>query len=374
MRIWRVWEDYWFRSAPLFDLGFVRLIAVGFQLYQLLSIRPRAVFGQLAAFPDFMYAPLVVLRVMTLPLGWRYRPPEDLIVVAYWLTLAVGVLALVGYRTTLSLLVFTAGNLFLQAYQYSFHEIHHSEAIVMITLGLLALSPAGHALSVDDLLRRLRAVDGGLRVPPDPLSGESRFARWPLLVVRWMFALIYLSAGFHKLASSGLDWMNGWTLRYYMVQDSMRWGSNVAGTVPEYSTEPGVGLWIGQYQTLATIASWGSILFETTFWVVLVVPRLALLFLPIGLGFHLAVYLIQRAPFLSFMWLYAVFVPWRQVFRRAGAWLARHTSRPRLCYDPTSLRSVRRATVIRYFDWLGLIVVAPSSPSAERIATASAAR
>jgi hypothetical protein len=374
MRLWRAWERYWFRSAPLFDLGFVRLIAVGFQLYHLATIQPRSLFGQLAALPDFLYAPLAVLRVLTLPFGWRYRPPEDVIMGVYWLTLVVGVLAFVGYRTTISLVFFTAGNVFMQAFEYSFNEIHHAEAIVMITLAVLALSPAGGAVSVDDLLRRLRDVNRGLRVPGDPLSGESRFARWPLLVVQWMFALIYLSAAYHKLTSSGLDWMNGWTLQYYVLQDAMRWGSNVSGIGSGHSPDPGVGLWIGQYHTIATVMSWGSILFEMTFWVVLVIPRLAPLYLSIGAGFHLAVYVLQRAPFLSFVWLYAVFVPWSEVFRRAGAWLVRRTSRPVLCYDPASPRSVRRATLIRYFDWLGIIVLAAGSPPAARIATVSPSR
>jgi hypothetical protein len=135
-----------------------------------------------------------------------------------------------------------------------------------------------------------------------------------------------------------------------------------------------VGLWIGQHHTLATIASWVSILFETTFWVLLVLPRLAIVFLPIGAAFHLAIYYIQRAPFLSFMWLYAVFIPWRDVFRRAGAWLVGRTSAIVLCYDPTSAQSVRRATLIRYFDWFGLIVFTRSPRPVEGITAANTAR
>jgi hypothetical protein len=351
-RLWRLWERYWFRPAPLVDLAVVRLVAVGFWLYHLARIRPRGVFGPLAALPDAMYEPLVVVRVMTLPLAWHYRPSEEVVLGVYWVTLAVGVLAFIGYRTNLSLLLFAIGSIFLQGYRYSFHEIHHSEAIVMITLGLLALAPSGGALSVDDLRRRLRAADRGLAVPRDPLAGESRFARWPLLVVQWTFALIYMSAAYHKLTTGGLDWMNGWTLQYYMLQDGLRWGSSL-------------GVWLGQHHTIALLASWGSILFEATFWLVLLVPALALVYLPVGLGFHLGIYLIQRAPFFSFMWLYAVFVPWREIFRRAGAFLVARTGRPVLRYDPASPRSVRRATVVRYFDWLGLVALEPVAPRAE---------
>jgi len=215
-------------------------------------------------------------------------------------------------------------------------------------------------------------VDEGLRVPSDPLAGESRFARWPLLLVQWMFALIYLSAAFHKLSWSGLDWMNGWTLQYYMLQDAMRWGSDVAGTGAGYAAAPGVGAWIAQHHNMMRIASWFSILFESTFWLVLVVPRLAFLYLPLGAGFHATIYFLQRVSFFSFVWLYGVFVPWRDVLMRVGTWLATRTGRPVLTYDPSSVRSIRRATVIRYFDLLGICIVSAGPPAVEGIAVARA--
>ena len=370
MRAWAAWQRYWFRPAPLVDLAVVRLIAVGFQLSHLAALSPRALFADLAALPDFMYAPLVVLRVMALPFGWHYRPAEDLMMGIYWATLVFGVLAFVGYRTTLSLLVFAVGNLFMQAYLYSFHEIHHPEAIVMLTLVVIALAPAGAVLSVDDLGRQLRQASRERRVPRDPLARESPLARWPLLVVRWLFALIYLSAAFHKLASSGLDWMNGWTLQFYMLQDAMRWGTNVAGTGAGYADEPGVGAWIGQHHSIALVGSWLSILFESTFWLVLFFPRLALIYLPIGTAFHLSVYVIQRVSFFSFICLYAVFVPWSVVLRRIGAWLANHSVRPIVHYDPASARSVRLATVIRCFDVFGICELSPRTAPTEGVVTA----
>jgi len=371
-KLWERWEHYWFRPGPLVDLAIVRLIAVGFQLWHLAATRPLSAVANLQTLPDFMYAPLVIVRVMLLPFGWHYRPPEELMAGVYWATLAAGALALIGYRTTVSLLLFAAGNLFIQGYLYSFHEVHHPEAIVMITLLLLALAPAGRALSVDDLRRRLRAVDEGLRVPSDPLAGESRFARWPLLLVQWMFALIYLSAAFHKLSWSGLDWMNGWTLQYYMLQDALRWGSDSAGTGAGYAAAPGLGVWIGQHHGMMRIASWLSILFESTFWIVPLVPGLALVYLPIGVGFHATIYVLQRVSFFSFVWLYSVFVPWRDVLGKVGCWLAARIGRPVLSYDATSRRSVRRATVIRYFDLLGVCIVSARPPAVEGMAVARA--
>ena len=164
--------------------------------------------------------------------------------------------------------------------------------------------------------------------------------------------------------------MNGWTLQYYVLQDAMRWGSEAAGTGTGYAAEPGVGLWMAQHHGMMRAASWLSILFESTFWLVLVVPRLALIYLPIGIGFHATVYVLQRVSFFSFVWLYGVFVPWRDVLARLRLWLAARTTRPVLSYDPSSVRSVRRATMIRYFDLLEVCVVSARPPAVEGVAVA----
>ena len=120
---------------------------------------------------------------------------------------------------------------------------------------------------------------------------------------------------------------------------------------------------MAQHHGMMRVASWLSILFESTFWLVLVVPRLALLYLPIGIGFHATVYVLQRVSFFSFVWLYGVFVPWRDVLAQLRLWLAARTTRPVLSYDPSSVRSVRRATMIRYFDLLGVCVRIGASAS-----------
>jgi hypothetical protein len=89
---------------------------------------------------------------------------------------------------------------------------------MIITLVILALSPAGGVLSADDLWQRLRRhIRRGRFEVFNIMEEESALARWPLLLVQWMFALIYLSAAAAKLAESGLDWMNGYTLGHYIL-------------------------------------------------------------------------------------------------------------------------------------------------------------
>ena len=127
------------------------------------------------------------------------------------------------------------------------------------------------------------------------------FAGWPLLLIQWVYALIYLSTALSKLGKSGLDWMNGYTLQYYLLADGLR-------------DQNSFGIWLGQQHTIAWLMSWLTILFEGTFCLVLIFPRLVWIYVPFGIAFHLGIYMTMRAPFFVFIFLYTVFIPWVSLY------------------------------------------------------------
>jgi hypothetical protein len=238
----------------------------------------------------------------------------------YWITAIGGVLALIGCWTRCSLLVFALGNVFMQAFYYSFGDMHHNQAALIIALGVLALAPSGAVLSVDAWRRRSGSAAGARWTRPH--EARSDFARWPLLVTRWLLALIYGSAALSKLVASGVDWINGYTLQYYLLDDGLRNGMEL-------------GVRLGAYHLPVVVLSWVSMLFEGTFFLVLVAPRLAWVYLPVGIALHLGIYWTMKAPFFQFSVLYAAFVPWTRFGKAlkdswgslrttiAGEWLSR---------------------------------------------------
>jgi len=321
----RSWERYWFVPAPLVDLAVCRIAVTGFHLFVMLApyaLLKYPVYGMLdhyAALPDTQWGPEpLAMRALLAPLGGA-RPDLALTQRVLWLTIAAGGLALVGWRTRTACALFALGNVFLSAYSYSFGEHHHTEAITVMFLLALPFAPCGAALSVDAALARRRAGAGaagavGPAAPGGP-GALSDQARWPLLFVQWMFALCYLSAAVCKLAASGLAWLNGYTLQYYMLQDGLRW-------------ETGIGPWMAGQHGLSVALSWFSILVEGAFCLVLVRPRAAAVLVPAAIALHLGVYATMRAPFLMYLPLYAVFVPWsRLAERKAGR-------APFRCYHP----------------------------------------
>lgn len=342
IRIFRAWENYWFRPAPLLDLGVCRILIVGFQLVFLQLMFPPYFNRELDALPKDLYDPIPVLHLFVWIFGWNARPSAELNEVIRWVTSGFGVLALVGFLTRPSLICFALGNAFLFAFKYSFGDLRHAEALAIIAVAILALSPAGGALSVDDLRRRTdRAMQARLFTPFRLDEEHSVFARWPLILLGWMMALVYLSAATSKL-KSGFEWMNGYTLQHYLLQEGMRW-------------ERGLGLWLSQHHSLAVLLSWITVTFEATFFLLLIVPPLAWFYLPLGVLLHLGMDLTLKANFVPWLSIYAAFVPWTELLRR----LSQHRSllgaqsapRPEILFDDECPLCIRSITVVRYTDW-----------------------
>lgn len=304
------WRAYWFRPAPVFDLAMVRIVAVATQLALLLWYDNYTV-GRLEIYTQLdpgMYFAHPLFRVLTLPFGLDYRPTLEHLVLVRYVAIGAGVLALLGLLTNLSLAVFLYANLFLITHFYSYGDFHHTEAPLVLVLLFVTLAPAGRVLSLDRLLFR-RGRDPAVGV----LEETSPYARWPIQLSQWLFALIYLSACLEKLVFiGGLDWVNGYTLQYHMAHNSLWRGSLV-------------GLWLQQQWWLLQLGQIATVVFQGTFWVSLLLPRLKWFYVPVGFSFHVLILVALNAIFFEWMGAYAIFVPWA-----AAGLIFRRSTRPEL--------------------------------------------
>jgi hypothetical protein len=294
------WNTYWFSPAPLAQLAICRILLVGVQLLLLVRLDDYNYnrLADLTLKSASSYNPLPVFTLLTWPLGPEFRPSFEILITVYSITLAVGTLALVGLKTNINLALFVLGIIFLQAFSYSFNEYHHPEPPMIFALSLLALSPAGKVLSIDALWRRRRLVfNGGKSEDLNIMDEKSTFARWPLLLSGWLLALVYLDAALSKLGKGGLYWMNGYTLQYKLANSGVELGNNLA-------------VWLSQQHTLVWLLSWMTILLEGTFFLVLIFPVLALLYIPMGVFFHVGLCVVMEACFWQWTAVYAVLIPW----------------------------------------------------------------
>jgi hypothetical protein len=294
-----IWQRYWFAPAPCLDLAIVRVIAVALQLCLILAFAGQlSVLESRAALPDESWHPLIILNILNIAWGWGFRPSFDVLAMIYYVCLVAGALSLIGLVTDAALIVFTVTCVYLQAFNYSFTDLHHPEAVMMVALGVLAISPSGRVLSVDAWLRRRRSGED-----PDPLEQTSTFAGWPLKLIQWFFVLMYASAVWSKLSASGLDWANGYTLQYYLARDGLRWDSPL-------------GYWLSHHHLLVLLGQWGVLLFQATFALAVIFPKLRWIYVPVGLCLHTVIFLTLTAPFFQWIALYAVFMPWTEALQR----------------------------------------------------------
>ena len=136
----------------------------------------------------------------------------------------------------------------------------------------------------------------------------SVFARWPLRLMQWLIALTYLSAAYSKLRFGGLEWMNGYTMAYHFLGAGMREDREIAfflATLPP---------WVHILPSVATV------LLELTFFVAVLVPRTAWLYVLAGVCMHLSIYASMGIAFFQTILLYSVFIEslrryWPRVLR-----------------------------------------------------------
>jgi hypothetical protein len=287
-RLIALWNAYWFPTTSTLNLAGARIVAVAaevFWLFPSLNYQLNLVTNN-SAFRD----PQPLIRLIDAVLPHELIFNAGSFTVIYWVSIAAGLAALVGFTTRTSLFLLALGMWFFVSHAYSYADVHHPQAPFAIFLMALAFSPAGESLSIDAVLRRRRARATG---EPAPIAGSSETAMWPLKLAHVVLAMTYFSTGFTKLLVGGFAWMNGYTLQNYIFGDGL------------YRTIP-AGIWLAHQHTLCVLLAIGTILFELFYFVSILVPRVARLFFVGGILFHIGLYVISGHPFFEHIVLNAI--------------------------------------------------------------------
>ena len=304
------WTDYWFAPATAVRLAVLRIILVAVHL--LLFQRGLADQLLLAESNASFHRPQVLIASLAALVGESFLRSPELLTGIWWATTVAGGLTLAGCWTRPAALVFALGNWLLVAHDYSYGEKHHPEAIFCIFLMLLALSPCHRCLSVDSWRHR-RAGDGSWGI-----SRRLTTAVWAIKTTQWLVAMAYFGAGSAKIlypaVKQGLPlgqsveaWLSGRTLQLYVLEDALR-------------HEVWLGQWLARHPLLCMLGAWAALMVELGFWLVLLFPRWAPLFLIAGLALHWGIGLTMGFWFTNFWVLYLLWVPFEKLpwFRRSG--------------------------------------------------------
>jgi hypothetical protein len=287
-RLIALWNAYWFPTTSTVNLAGARIVAVAAEVFWLFPSLQYQV--NLATRNSAFIFPQPLIRIIDAVLPRELVFSAGGLTVIWWVSIAAGLAALVGFATRTSLFLFALGLWFFVSHAYSYADVHHTQAPFAIFLMALAFSPAGDSLSLDALIRRRRARAAG---EPTPIARSMDTAMWPLKLAHVILAMTYFSTGVTKLLVGGLAWMNGYTLQNYIFGDGL------------YRTIP-AGIWLAHQQTLCVLLAIGTILFELFYFVSILVPRAARLFFAGGIMFHIGLYVISGHPFFEHIVLNAI--------------------------------------------------------------------
>jgi hypothetical protein len=295
------WCAFWFRPAPLLDLGIARIVLAAI-VFDLNGTMRFLTVGLVS--PD-LWKPLPWIEAI----GFAAPPTLDALMLLSRLTHIALVAVALGLFTNVALAALLVLQTLQEAFLNCFGKTSHGTIPLLYALLFLMLAPCGRAVSLDALVARWWRRRSGA---PDAPARTSVHAGWPLDLLFAELAAYYFLAGFAKVCASGLLWADGYTLQYYLLEK-----------------QTPAGLWLATHIRLCVLFSALVLAFELSWPLGIVLRRLRTALLGAGLAFHFGTILFLRISFWPVWILYALFVPWSSLLAR-GRQLVAPRRRPRL--------------------------------------------
>jgi hypothetical protein len=303
------WDRYFFTPATPHDLGLSRAI---FYTLAFLYYLPQD-FGEWGTVAPEFRMPIALFRVLSLPL--LPAGPINAIELLFKVSLA---LAAIGLFTGAVMVVAFVCGLYLLGLPHNFGQVQHFDTLIVLVFGILAVSRAGDAWSIDAWRRRRRA---GVTGTPRGASSEYN---WPIRAIWVTTALVFFAAGFSKLRHSGLDWIFSDHLATLLIRHQY----HVSDGDPLTAWGPAIAAYPWAARALAAVA----IITEACYPLALFSRRARCVFVPAGLGFLIGIRLLMGPTFEAFVICSVFWVPWSSVRERVGVMLGRQASpRDRPC-------------------------------------------
>ncbi len=261
------WRRFWFEEIPPHPFALLRILMGTLGLLGLLGLTPISMFWTLDGLTPIAGGGLG-LKSTLIRYGLGSLTGELL-----FATLFAGFAAMtVGYKSGLAVAIGFMGSVF----QIRWNRLPLSSAHQVLTSVLFCLvwADTGAVWSLDRWLERRRRPAAADEPPPtQPI--------WPLQMIRYQIALIYLNSGLWKLF--GPMWREGSALHYALNLNAFR---RFAHVLPP------------QLEWAATLGTYVTLFWEIGFAFMVLHPKTRRVALVLGVLFHLGLFLtLELGPF-----------------------------------------------------------------------------
>jgi hypothetical protein len=111
---------------------------------------------------------------------------------------------------------------------------------------------------------------------------------WEMLLIKIAVAQMYFSAGLHKITRGSKAWMSGEVLQMHLLENHL-WSDNK------------IGFRLAENQRLCAFLGTATLVFELSFWLIIVFPQLTYFYVTAALLFHIGTFLTMRINYLIYL-------------------------------------------------------------------------
>jgi predicted DCC family thiol-disulfide oxidoreductase YuxK len=334
------WQRFWFPAVPVRRLAIYRIVIATFAFFDVTVVS--GFISRYSSVSHEFYKPLYVLRLGGHDL---HVSPGATSVLHVVLAVALA-MAIFGLYTRVALLISAPLYLWWFGTYYSFGAVQHGRIMVLISLMVMLVAPAGRAFSIDAIRLRARRAGAGVPIPP-PLNETDQLAGWALRVIMILVVAAYTLAAYAKIHTSGLGWATSGALQRLIVEKHTPAGN-----------------WLAHYPTIVKSMQVLTLFMEATTAVVLLRGRIRDFYFLALAGFHTGTLVLTNINFLGLMVGYLAFYDLEVGVARVGAFVRKRVRvKPvEMVYDADCGLCARAITSLLALDWLHAITVRPGPP------------
>lgn len=254
------------------------------------------------------------------------------------------VLIVIGLATRPALIALVLIGLFARTIEVSQGIFDHESSLTTQVLFVLAFAPGTNAISLEHLARWWRGGRKDLLV-----SLLAPYRQWGVYLILGILALTYTTSGFSKMRFSGVSWLNGETLGFYLR--GLTAGTEVymvGGGPPTWRDDFGIVMytygnynygnyhpavladavdWVAHTPAILIALSVGTVVLELCGFL-LFVPRLRSLLLIGYMCMHTTIGILMGLPFVEYQIVCFFLIEWERIFGFLLRWLdARRTAK-----------------------------------------------
>lgn len=287
-----------------------RVTAEGLGLYRIFGslmilffLMPRSSeYTYLASLPDDFFAPPPGPMML-----FEDFPPESLFWILHACLFITLIMMLIGYKTKYSSVLSGVLVLILQGFLFSVGKINHELLIAVVPI-MMAFSNWGAVYSVDQYLK------------PDK---NNTVESWPLSLLALFIGFMMFTAGFPKILGGWLDpatqATQGHFLNQYLVKGRDAFLADYAIRLKS------ILIWEAM--------DWGTIIFETGFFISVLKARWFKLFVTFAVFFHFSTLMVLNISFLPNFLAYAAFLNWTRICDKLCGFGEKMSSRSQFIED-----------------------------------------